>query len=142
MLYDCVFWGINWKRCRSPQVSVNYRLQAILIKDQRKAFNSEIILETSCARIETVGKENLMTSRNGNRTIMQSVRIKHRPSSRIRMWNQLSQFRLTSTKFDTSRKYFKLAKFWRWAKRVPERQPVKEQQSYISIFVFFSNICQ
>ena len=40
----------------------------------------------------------LVTSKNGDRKIMQSMRIMSRAPSRIRKWNQLSQFRWTSTK--------------------------------------------
>ena len=40
----------------------------------------------------------LVTSRNGDTKIVQSIRITIRLSSRIRKWNQFSQFRLTSTK--------------------------------------------
>ena len=42
---------------------------------------------------ETVDIDILVTSRNGYRKIMQSIRITSRPPSRIRKWNQLSQFR-------------------------------------------------
>ena len=40
----------------------------------------------------------LVTSKNGDRKIMESMRIMSRLSLRIRKWNQLSQFRWTSTK--------------------------------------------
>ena len=40
----------------------------------------------------------LLTSRNGDGKIMQSIRTTSRPPSRIRKWNQFSQFRWTSTK--------------------------------------------
>ena len=42
---------------------------------------------------ETVDIDILVMSRNGYRKIMQSIRITSRPPSRIRKWNQLSQFR-------------------------------------------------
>ena len=35
----------------------------------------------------------LVTSRNGDRKIMQSISIMHRPPLRMRKWNRLSQFR-------------------------------------------------
>ena len=54
--------------------------------------------EPSCARKETVVIDIVVTSRNVDRKIMQSIRITSRPSSRIRKWNQLSQFRGASTK--------------------------------------------
>ena len=40
----------------------------------------------------------LVTSRNGHRKLMQSIRITSRPPSRKRTWNQLSQSWRTSTK--------------------------------------------
>ena len=79
-------------------MSLNCRLQAIKIIGQRKAFYRYRIPEPRCARKETVDIDILFTSRNGDRKIMQSIRITSRPPSRIRKWNQFSQFRLTSTK--------------------------------------------
>ena len=40
---------------------------------------------------DTVDIENLVTFRNGDRK-MQSIRVRSRPPSRIRKWNQLSLF--------------------------------------------------
>ena len=67
------------------------RLNAIYIIGQRKAFYRQRTAESSCVRKRTVGI--LVTSKNGDRKIMQSMRIMRRPPSRIRKWNQLSQFR-------------------------------------------------
>ena len=72
---------------------LNSRLKATKIIGQRKAFVRQRIPEPSCARKETVDIDILVTSRNGDRKIMQSIRITSRPPSRIRKWNQLSQFR-------------------------------------------------
>ena len=72
-------------------MSVNSRLKATKIIGQRKAFYRERILESSCAK-ETVDIGILVTSRNSDRKLMQSIRITGRPSSRKRKWNQLSQF--------------------------------------------------
>ena len=85
----------------------NSRLQAIYIIGQRKAFyriperafhripeNSRVQLREEV----TVDIDHLVTSRNGDRKFMQSIRITSRPPSRITRWNQLSQFRRTSTK--------------------------------------------
>ena len=47
----------------------------------------------TCARKETVDVDILVTSTNSDRKIMQSIRIKSRPPSRMKKWNQLSQFR-------------------------------------------------
>ena len=60
-------------------------------------FRDNLQLIGVCLRKETVGIDILMTSRNGDRKIMQSIRITSRPSSRIRKWNYLSQFRWTFT---------------------------------------------
>ena len=47
---------------------------------QRKGFYSHIITELSCTRKESVKIDILVTSRNGGRRIMQSIRIMSRPS--------------------------------------------------------------
>ena len=48
---------------------------------KRKAFYRQIIPESSCVREETVDIDILVTSRNGDRKIMQSIRITSRPTS-------------------------------------------------------------
>ena len=73
-------------------MSVNSGLKATNIIGQRKAFYRQRIPEFSCARKETVDIDILVTSRNGDRKILQSTRIKSRPPSKKRKWNQLSQF--------------------------------------------------
>ena len=73
-------------------MSVNSRLKATKIIGQRKAFYRQRIPEFSHARKETVDIDILVTSRNGDRKIMKSIRITSRPISRKRKWNQLSQF--------------------------------------------------
>ena len=61
----------------------NYsRLKATKIIGQRKAFYRQRIPESSCARKETVDIDTLVTSRNGDRKIMQSIRLTSRPPSR------------------------------------------------------------
>ena len=72
-------------------MSVNSRLKATKIKSQRKAFYRQRIPESSCMRNETVDIDIFVTSRNGDRKIMQSIRIMSRPSSIKRKWNQLSE---------------------------------------------------
>ena len=57
-----------------------------------KAFYKQRIPESSCAK-ETVVIDILVTSRNDDKEIMQSIRITRRPHSRITKWNQFSQFR-------------------------------------------------
>ena len=71
---------------------VNSRLKSTKMIGQRKAFYRHRIPEPSRARKETVDIDILVTSRNGDRKIMQSIRIKTRPTSRKKKWNQLNQF--------------------------------------------------
>ena len=49
--------------------------------------------ESSGARQKNVDIDTFATSRSGDRKVMQSIRITSRPPTRIRKWNQLSQFR-------------------------------------------------
>ena len=79
-------------------MSANSRLEATTIIVQRKAFYTQRIPESTCARKEIIDINILVTSRNGDRKIMQSIRIMIRPPLRIRKWNQFSQFSLTPTK--------------------------------------------
>ena len=60
-------------------MSVNSGLQATKIICQRKAFYRQRVPEFSRARKETIDIDILETSRNGNRKIMQSIRIMSRP---------------------------------------------------------------
>ena len=73
-------------------MSVNSTLKATKIICQRKAFYRQRIPESSCARKETVDIDILLTSTNGDRKIMQSIKITSRLISRKRKWKQLSQF--------------------------------------------------
>ena len=73
-------------------MSVSSKLKATKVIGQRKAFYRQRIPEFGRARKETVDIDIFVTSRNGNRKIMQSIRIISRPPSRKREWNQLSQF--------------------------------------------------
>ena len=79
-------------------------LKAIQIIGQMKAFYRQRTPEHRCARNEAVDIDILVKSRNGDRKIMESIRITSRPRSRIRKWNQLGQVILTSTKVITYRK--------------------------------------
>ena len=56
-------------------MSVNSRLKATKIIVQRKVFYRQRISVSSCARKETVDIGVLVTSRNSDRKIMQSMRI-------------------------------------------------------------------
>ena len=51
-------------------MSVNSRLKATKIIDQRKAFYRHRISESNCARKETVDIDILVTSKNGDRKVM------------------------------------------------------------------------
>ena len=74
-------------------MSVNSKLKAIKIIGQMKALYKQRIPESSCARKGIVDTDILVTSRNGERKIMQSSRITSRPTSGIRKWKQFIQFR-------------------------------------------------
>ena len=56
-------------------MSVNYRLKATKIIGQRNALHRQRTPEFSHARKETVDIDILLTSRNGDRKITQSIRI-------------------------------------------------------------------
>ena len=73
-------------------MSVNSRLNATKIIGQRKAFYRHRIPESSCARKEIGDIDILVTSRNGDRKIMRSIRVTSRPPSRKGKRNLLSQF--------------------------------------------------
>ena len=65
-------------------MSVNSRLKAYKIVGQRKVFYRQRIPKPSCVKKETAAIHILVTSRGGNRKIMQSIRITRRTPSRIR----------------------------------------------------------
>ena len=73
-------------------MSVNSGLKATQIIGQRKAFYRQRIPEFSRARKETVDIDILVTSSNGGKKIIESIRVTSRPTSRKRKLNQLSQF--------------------------------------------------
>ena len=71
---------------------VSSGLKATKIIGQRKASYIQKIPGFSHTRKETVDIDILVTSRNVDRKIMQSIRIMSRCPSRKRKLNQLSQF--------------------------------------------------
>ena len=71
-------------------MSVDSRLKATKTIGQRKAFYRQRLPKSSCATKETADINILGTSRNGDRKIMQSIRIMSRTPLRKRKWNQLS----------------------------------------------------
>ena len=60
-------------------MSVNSRLKGTKIIGQRKAFYRQKIPEASCARKGTVDIDTLVTFSNGDRKIMQYIRVISRP---------------------------------------------------------------
>ena len=62
---------------------VDSRLKAIQIIGQREAFYKQRIIESAFARAEAVDIDILMTSRNGDKKIMQSIRVTSRPPTSI-----------------------------------------------------------
>ena len=74
-------------------MSVNSRLKTTNIIGQRKAFFRQRIPEPSCARKETVDIDILVTSRNGDRKIMKSIRMTSRLPSIIIKQNRFRLFR-------------------------------------------------
>ena len=63
-------------------MSVDSTFKVTKIIGQRKAFYRQKIPDSSCLRKGTVGIDILVTSRNGDRKIMQSIRITSRSPSR------------------------------------------------------------
>ena len=66
---------ISLERTYSLKMSVNSRYKTTKIIGQRKAFYRQKIIESSCARKETAVIDILVKSRNGDRKIMQSIKI-------------------------------------------------------------------
>ena len=116
---------------------VNSRLKATKIISQREAIYRQIIPESICAKEETVNIGIFETSRNGDRKIIQSIRITRRPPSRIRKWNQLVQMNIYQS--NTYRKDLSWLHFNN-EPMVQERQQVKDQQSCISTLVAYPTI--
>ena len=65
-------------------MSANSKLEDIQIIGQKKAFYRHRTPQSSCAGEETVDTDILVTSRNGDRKSMQTIRKTSRPPSRIR----------------------------------------------------------
>ena len=72
-------------------MSANSRLKVTTIIGQWKAFYKQRIPEFRRARKETVDIDILVTPKNGDTKLMQSIAITSRPPSRKKKWNQLSQ---------------------------------------------------
>ena len=105
-----------------------------------KALYRQRVPESSCARKQTVDIDILVTSRNGDRKIMQSIRITCRPSSREnKEVEPIEPVQLNTYKSNTCRKDLSWLHFNN-EPRVQERQQVKEQQSCVSVFVAYITI--
>ena len=65
-------------------MSLNSRLNATKIIGPRKAFYRQRIPGSNYAKKETIGIDILVASGNGDKKIMQSIRITNRLVSRIR----------------------------------------------------------
>ena len=84
---DCKSWSYKKKKHRRLKYSF---IRCILILDHldhtsKESIYSQRISESSCARKETVDIDTLVTSRNGDPKIMQSIKITSRPLSRKRI---------------------------------------------------------
>ena len=73
------------------------------MKGQTKAFSKWRIPGSNCKKKKINDIDILATSRNGDRKIMQTIRIMGRPLSKTKKWNQFSQFRGTSGKVNLLR---------------------------------------
>ena len=82
---------IYLERSYSYKMSVTSGRKATNIIGQRKAFYKQRNPESSCATKETVDTDIVVTTRNSDRKLRQSIRITSKPPSRKRKRNQLSQ---------------------------------------------------
>ena len=85
-------------------------------------------------RKETVDLDILVTSRNGDRKIMQSIRIMSRPPSRKKEVEPVEPVLKNIYQSNTYRKDLSWPHFDD-EPRVQEKQQVKDQQSCVSVFV-------
>ena len=81
------------ERTQGKNVSVNSSLKAIRIRGQWKAFCRQRIPGPRRTSKEIVDIDILITSRNGDRKIMQPIRIPNGPAMRRRKCNQFVQFK-------------------------------------------------
>ena len=74
-------------------MSINSIPKVISIIDHRKAFRGQRIAKSSCVRKETINIEILITPREGDKKIMQPIKMTSGTATKMRRWNQFSQFR-------------------------------------------------
>ena len=97
-------------------MSVNSRLKSHLDhRSKESILQAESFQSLVVQGKKTVDVHILVTSRNGDRKVIHSIRITSRPSSRIWKWNQFCQFWWRSTK-EYLQKRLKLATFQQRAK--------------------------
>ena len=86
----------SWfEKTQRKNVSINHLISHL---GQRKSFCRQRILESSCARKETVDIDMSKTSTNGERKILQPVNLKEWTCQENKEVEQFNQFRITSTK--------------------------------------------
>ena len=115
-------------------MSANSELKATKIICQRKAFYRQRIPKFSCPRKETVDIDILVTYRNGDRKIIQSIRITSRPPSRKKEVEPVEPVLKNIYQSNNYRKDLSWPHFDD-EPRFQEKQQVKDQQSCISAFV-------
>ena len=114
-------------------MSGNSKLKATKIIGQRKVFHRQRIPESSCVRKETVDTDIFVTSRNGDRKIMQSIRVTSRPLEK----REVGPVEPVLKNIYQSRTYRKGLSWPHFddEPRVQKKQQVKDKESYIFIFV-------
>ena len=70
---------ISLETTHCQYVSINSRLKTTQIIGQKKAFYSQIIPESGCVRKENLNLYILVASKNGDRKIIQAIRIASGP---------------------------------------------------------------
>ena len=114
-------------------MSVTSKLKATKIIGQQKAFYKQKIPESSCARKETVDINIFVTSRNGHRKIMQSIRVTSRPLQKKEV-EPVEPVLKKIYQSNTHRKDLSWTHFDN-EPRVQEKQTVRDRQSCIFVFV-------
>ena len=115
-------------------MSVNSRFKATKIRGQREAFCRQRIPESSCVRKKTVDTDTIpVTSGNGGRKIMQSIKMSSLPSKK----NKAEPVEPVLKNIYQSNTYRKGLN-WSYFDDEPmvqEKQQVKDHQSCIFVFL-------
>ena len=115
-------------------MSVNSRLKATKIIDQRKAFYRQRIPESSCARKETVDKDILVISTNGDKKNHAIYQNNESTSLNKKEVEPVEPVLKDIYQSNTYRKDFS----WQYFDddpRVQEKMQVKDKQSCLFVFV-------